>query len=311
MDTEAAQRPSVAEGEERRKAVQHHLAVANQKIRSAVLLWSSEQLADGLRLACEGFRAAVRAVELAGQTVAGPDAPATSSPETWDTILARLGATPDDLSAGRNAERCARTDGLPVLNSEVDPAHESSFQALATGTMRIADRVKRGLSPRPRWVIEWWMWAAGAGLVAVAITIFALISGRGPAPAKVQASAHYGDEARFAPGNVLDNNPQTEWLLPTHATGWIEVATGGGPLKTLKLLNGRNAPHNDRAVLGFRVEAYKGSKVIHTSKQTFGSFNANPQWLQIPLKLDRADRVRIIVETYHNLGGALADIAWE
>lgn len=284
--------------EDDRKAVARQLAVARQKVRSAALLWSSDQFAEGLRLAREGVSAARAALDRVAQARGLDGDP-----------LAVLGVSAGDLSRVREAEQRA-SSGAPelVLNGDFEPAHESAFGALVTGAETMMSVVARVARPRRRIVLTWPMrlgLAAAGGILLAGVLVLATRH-----KPEVQASAYYGNDPRFQPANVLGDTPG-EWLLPTGAKGWIEVTTGGGRIKALKLQNAWNPPFNDRATIDYRIECFHKGKVVHTGSHTFGPFKPSPEAQRIPLDLPNVDRVRIHVDSFHHLGGGLAAVSWE
>jgi len=294
-----------------RERVHDQVVLARQKLRSAAVLWSNGQSADGLRLVRECVDETLRALELAASVRVVPSAlgrqaaPPAKGPG-WEAFLADAGARPADITRVRAAEARALSGPLPAFNRQVEPAHQVAFRSMMLGAetaLVLMARVIARPRPRLRRAI-----AIGA-CVAALLFVGGLLVARGRPAAR--ASAKYGYDDKFAPRRVLDGDPLTEWLLPTQETGWLEVSLGGRPIKALKLLNGRNTPHYDRAIFDLRIECYVGERQVHSSKHRFGVLGPNPDWLRVALDLPRVDRILVIVDSFQKVGAGLAEVAWE
>jgi hypothetical protein len=59
------------------------------------------------------------------------------------------------------------------------------------------------------------------------------------------------------------------------------------------------------------VECLRGKQVVGTVKHTFPTLSPTPTWVRLPLACKGIDRVRVLIDTWHNWGGGLAELAWE
>jgi hypothetical protein len=128
-------------------------------------------------------------------------------------------------------------------------------------------------------------------------------------PPAVVASAIYSDA--FKPELAIDGKIGTEWILPDSTAGWIDVRVS--PARSIRLVrvtNGHNREHNDYAIKGYRLEAYRGDQVVATAIREFTTVTPEPPH-DVPLVADKVDRVRLNVMSWFGHGGALAEIKVE
>jgi hypothetical protein len=183
------------------------------------------------------------------------------------------------------------------------------FVAIAMTVPRIARRVKR--APR-----------VGATTAALCFGIAALAYARGILTGQDQSSAlpsadvaatasGYADRDvndAHAPARVLDGLVLTEWHAPSGESGWLDLTLSEpGPVATVALLNARNLPYGDRSTKAFRIEAFAGDRLVASARGRFARKSAEPDWQLVPLGAPRADRVRVVVESWFGLGGGIAE----
>jgi hypothetical protein len=288
-----------------RQQLRDQIARARQKVESAKVLWSSEQYVEGLRLCEEGLTESLRAVEVAGNAFAEADG-GESDDRAWEAVLMRLGASPEEIVQTR-AALAGVGPNAPTLNSEVSPHHRRYTRTAVWVAESALGRIGRLASAPSRIVVNRFLRVGTLAFILVA-GLAALVTLRGKV--WIKASAEYPD-ARFVAKHVNDGNTRTEWLLPNRSGGWVEVAFGKRDLTAVKLLNCSNPPPNDRASRDVRVECLRGKQVVGTVKHTFPTLSPTPTWVRLPLACKGIDRVRVLIDTWHNWGGGLAELAWE
>lgn len=281
---------------------------ARQKLESARLLWAHEQYVEGLRLAEESVVEALRAAEQAAPILAtSPSSPpGTAVRPLWADVLAALGAAGDEIDEAMMAAG-GFVGSRPSWNGDLRPENRRYFR----NAIRTTEAALEHLQPlvlRPRRIVATRWLRVLAAIAVVAGVIITIVSIRNAI--EVRASGTFND-LQYDARKAIDGKPTTEWLLPSNAGGWIEVAFRPRTIKTVKLLNARNAPFFDRATRDFRIEGYLDKKVVHTSKHSFAKFEENPQWMILPLPSVRVDTVRIVVENHHKTGAGLAELAYE
>lgn len=289
--------------DEDRRRLRDQIARARQKVESAKVLWSSEQYVEGLRLCEEGLSESLGAVELAGPAFAEE---ASSDDGVWERVLTQLGASPEELAQAR-AALTGPGPSRPSLNGEVTPQHRRYTRTAVWVSESALSRVGRLATGPARIVASRFLRLASVAAVFIAVVAGVVTLGT---KTWVKASGEYPD-ARFVAKHAIDGNPRTEWLLPNRVAGSIEVSFSKRDLSAVKLLNCSNPPPNDRASRDVRVECLRDDKPLGTAKHTFPTLSPNPTWVRIPLACKGADGVRIWIDTWHNWGGGLAELAWE
>jgi hypothetical protein len=282
---------------------------ARQKLESARLLWAHEQYVEGLRLAEESVVESLRAAEQAAPVLppsgSGGHFRAAVRP-LWADVLTTLGAANNEVE-----EAIAAAGGFvgsrPSWNGDLRPENRRYFRS----AIRTSEAALEHLSPLVmapgRIVIARWMLVAAVVGVATAIGATTL-SVRNAVD--VRASASF-NEIQYQPRNAVDGKTNTEWLLPTNTTGWIEVSFRPRLIKEVRLLNASNAPHMDRATHDFRIEGYLNKHLVHTSKHSFAKFEESPKWLTVPVSPSHVDTLRIVIESQHKFGGGLAELTYD
>lgn len=130
-----------------------------------------------------------------------------------------------------------------------------------------------------------------------------------PFGVRVVASAEFDLGHRAE--NALDGREATEWLLPDHTAGWIELRFRRRTVTGLRVLNGSNRPGPDRAVVDYDLEVFDGDVVVQTVRGTLGAFERRPHWQRIAFAGVRATRVRLHVRSWAGSGGGLAELRLE
>jgi hypothetical protein len=292
-----------------RQVLLRHVARTRQKLESARLLWAHEQYVEGLRLAEESVVEVLRAAE-AGSGVLGPARPdlglgGTGSP-IWADVLMALGATGEDVQDATVAMG-GPLGQRPAWNGDVRPEHRRFFRSATRVSEGALERLTPLVTKPGRIVTARYIRLASVVAIAAAFGL-TLLSLRGVVD--VHASGSF-DEIMHEPHKIIDGNPATEWLLPSNTGGWIEVTFRPRTVKAVKLLNAHNPPFGDRGTQDFRIEGYRNNQIVHTSKHKFPKLEDSPHWMTIAIPSLRLDTVRVVIESYHKVGGGLAEIAIE
>ncbi len=127
------------------------------------------------------------------------------------------------------------------------------------------------------------------------------------------AASGFMADGRSPVSNAFDQNPATAWQLENGQLGWIEARfRSPRALRKVRLLNGINAPWNDRATERYRIELYRGDRIVGTLDGNF-AYTATPivEEKVIPGSTGPVDRVRFVALSFHQAGCGLAEMSWE
>ena len=197
--------------------------------------------------------------------------------------------------------------GLPTLDADCTVAHVDVLDQ----ARRVAASWRRLTRARGGKVRM--MWSRGLRTLPLLAAALIVAFGVRPPPLRVTASSRYA--AHYDPARVIDGDVKTEWLLPDRHPGWIELQfRAARPIRTLFITNAMNLPYRDRATLGFRVEVFDGPRLtaVHSGELPPPRADAQgPETHGVPIQVQRADRVRLAVESHFGLGGGLAEIRVE
>jgi hypothetical protein len=281
-----------------RNGVRTSLLLSRQKSICAETLWANGHAAEGLALAI----GALRASEQAAKSLHAGEAEEAS----WESVLSERGISKTELEFVRGA--LARTDdSAPQLDRDVSPAHADLFHA----ALRARALVDAKLQPATfthrdvRWtriVRGTLSGLAGAGLLAGAYFLL-----RTPEGTFATASDYFQQSPQYAPENVIDGTPDTFWLLPDGATGWVEASVSPPRhVGSVRVTNTTNPPWGDRGTHAYRVEAYSRGAVVRTVEGSFDAPTSPPA--DHALDLDDVDRIRVVVVSHHGHGGGIAEL---
>lgn len=265
---------------EKRTSMARSLRLAIQKRDAAETLWLAGLTAEGLRLAREAFVIAHESEP----SQAGADAAIAATRKRLDETA------------------------LPELDTEVGDGHQRLFEEMLAGHDVIARRAAP-LALDPRGIARKRLERIVVGaLGAVAVVALLWLALRTPKTLRAEASAINSD--RFTAANAVDGRNETEWLLPDHAPGWLDVWVGAPRrIKAVKLLNAHIPPYNDRATQDYHLEVFtRGGKLARSIDGSFGAFTDDPKWVTVPLDIADVERVRFEVRSFHKNGGGLAEI---
>lgn len=126
---------------------------------------------------------------------------------------------------------------------------------------------------------------------------------------RVVASAQYGEH--YTALEAIDGDQQTEWLLPDHTAGFVDVhIVPRRRIARVKLMNARNIPFDDRATRDVSVEALDGNHVVKNGAASFEGPSREAVWRTIEVGTT-VDRLRVHVRSWHAAGGGFAEIVVE
>jgi hypothetical protein len=253
------------------------LQVGSQRLEAAQALFRQDMRAEGLRLAHDGFAIVSALAQELDVVVEGP-------------VVARA--------------RAAVSAPLPSLDHDVTPEDDDRFAAIVDGF----GYVERSISPialdraaRSRQRI---LRIGGTVLALVAaLVITVVLTARNPLTAT--ASGAYND--RYEAANAVDHSESTNWLLPDHQLGYIDlVPARAARYRTVGLLNVRDMVNY--ATDQYQVEVWSSGRVIKTIDGSFGPLNTRAPWVWVDLGVSEpVEKIRFHVKTYHQLGGGLAE----
>jgi hypothetical protein len=220
----------------------------------------------------------------------------------YSALMAACAPRPDHETADETTARLTQAmRDLPALSleSEVTDAHEQLLDDVLDASRALHHELTRG-TPRARR-----LYAAGIGLALTAVLAIGFVVDR--RTVTVNASATVGLD--FSPERAIDGDQKTDWLLPDHQTGWIDVMPKTPRLvRQIQLLNAKNSPGGDRGVKDFHLEIHADGRLVTTLRGAFPSAGPRPQWRTFDVSVERVERVRVVVDSFYGLSAGLAEI---
>jgi len=216
-------------------------------------------------------------------------------------------ALDEQLEMARIDDALARAEA-PILDSEYVPAHTTLYRELAEAYVAVEELItpfRRSDRERERLATV----RVALVLFGIATTVSAGVArARKPPPVYVQASAFIAK--KWIPENVVDGDERTEWLLPDFSPGWLDVSPGRPrPIRAIMVLNSKNRPAPDRAIVDYRIEIFVDGAVARSFEGSFGAFTPTPSWRTIPLGVaGPIERIRIHAKTWAGNGAGLAEV---
>lgn len=234
--------------------------------------------------------------------------PAAPAPERWRAALAARGvraAKIDGVAATLVARRDAK---LPDLDADVSPALADLFQRVMDARYSVDSAIGAGA-----WTAGDMRWARARRWLGSSLAIIAIASGsyfalHEPEGTFASASDTWQQSPTFSADMAIDGRPDTSWLLPDRASGWIEQRMSPGRrVEEVVLVNTSNPPAHDRATQDYRLEIYSGGELAQSIDGHFDWADA-PTPVTHEIHMDNVQRVRFVVRTYHRTGGGLAEM---
>jgi hypothetical protein len=111
---------------------------------------------------------------------------------------------------------------------------------------------------------------------------------------------------------AIDGVAETEWLTPGLKDAWIDVRVNPSRnIRLVRLTNGHNRTSYDRALRGYRLEAYSGRRLVNSVTGEFPALLPAPPITEVPLVAKDVSRLRLVQLSSFGVGGALAEIKVE
>lgn len=274
------------------------LKLLKQRTHAAETLFTDGQPAESLPLLDD---ARVKHLELATQVA-----------EYLTHNTPQFSQHPSVLTLKKNTERLRNLKALPTKTLDSDFTDDEL--ASLNRTLRSLDRLHASLE-KILCTQDTFKWKSFQRIASAALLGIALVCASwyffsaGPS-VTLKASSTLGDN-RSSEVNLMDNNPLTAWQLEDNMLGNV-TAQFSKPteIHEITLINGINAPWNDRATKDFRLELFSGGKVIATFNSSF-SFTLNPQPRKIPMHHKGVTMIKLSVLSFYQTGGGIAEMAWK
>jgi hypothetical protein len=147
------------------------------------------------------------------------------------------------------------------------------------------------------------LWGGGALGLFLAVLVVDRLWVRPNATASGVFSPEY--PAAYA----IDGIESTEWVLPDHTPGWLEIAySSARRLRSVRIVNGHNSPYLDRASERVRVTAFADEGAVATVEGRFPRLMPERSVLELPLDARHVTHLRVDVLSYFGSGGGLAEV---
>lgn len=256
--------------EDDHRALRKDLDLSVQKREAAEILWQSGARAEALLLAREAVTLAERHAKLA-PAVKVP--PADAAPPLFEGDV--------------------RDDHVAMFDALVE-CQLAYHRALGGVALATDERKVRG---RSRALLVGGVLAAAAWLAIVWYRRVDLTA---------DASASWGPQ--YAAAFAVDDNEATHWLLPDKTLGYIEVKIQPPKaITTVSFINGYDPPAY--GVKEYRVEAYDKNVLVRGVDGALPKSNGKPPWTDVRVDAKQPiDHIRIVVKSFHDLGGSVAEI---
>ncbi|MGZ3417270.1 MAG: discoidin domain-containing protein [Polyangiales bacterium] len=197
---------------------------------------------------------------------------------------------------------------IPLFDDDVRDEHVVLFDALVSAQVHLQSELAAiALDPHERSERRLARRVAAAALLLVIVIVPLWWARRTVLTA--EATAQSGD--RWGPANAVDGVEATHWVLPDKVLGHLDVKISPPQkLTSISVMNGWDPP--GYATNQYRLEAFNGTTLLKSqdgalAQQPGGGMK--PSWTTIPFVVDaKADRVRIVVKSYYDHAGAIAEV---
>ena len=131
--------------------------------------------------------------------------------------------------------------------------------------------------------------------------------------AEVEHSATYY-AAQYRAEHLFDQSTEERaeaidyWILPDGTTGEITITLNTATdFDSIRLLNTRNGPHQDRMTDDFSIDLYHGAEVVFSRQ---GKMNPYPQWTEVEFtpSVEGVTSLVVSIDSYRGAGGGLNEI---
>ena len=299
------------------------VGLAYQRASAAELLWKNGHKAEGLRLVVDAFEHFATTINPASteredaeemqadkdpHEPAGEEAVATAA--DWADLLGKRGIGTEQIHIIEDVHTFLKSASLPRHDSQISLKHEKLYHQTrrATGILRAAFNPMTLTRPQ---ITRLRIIRMGFATLVAALMVAAIVKVTWtPASVTAVASAAWSNE--FSARNAIDDDVDTEWLLPDRRKGWIEFnIVPPRYIEKIRILNAHNRHHNDRATKEFRIDLYSDDEKVESIKGSFETFSESPEWREFDVSTGDVTRVRITVLGYHLAGGGLAEVELE
>lgn len=271
----------------------------------------SEEPAKASEAAAKDSEEAAKDSEAPAKDPEDTTKPLGVSVATWRELLARGGAAPDVLTAIEAVLSASRSTAPPRLDGEVTPEHATAFHRVLAARVAIDREIHPAALTTAQVRGKRRNRIALTAFVVLAVVLGSYVAFRRPSGTFATASATFNNADEYGPASVMDGNPETEWLLPDHASGWLEINVDPPRrINAVSVVNASNQPHEDRATREYTIELWSHGELARSVEGTLPFSTArNP--VRSELGVDDVERVRVVVRSWHQLGAGLAEVSFE
>lgn len=251
------------------------LLLAAQRARAAQLLWESGQRVESraaLSRAVGGLRSLL---------------------EQHPALTSVVGDIPQPVE---------HDDSL--LDEQIDDATFTSLQSQIRSVLVVVSRsesIAFDASERRRARLQ------RIGSLAAIVLVSTVVAVRQWTQIKLTATASASFGAQYLAPNAVDGYIPTNWLLPDGTLGSLDVRFERRRVTKVELVNVQNMSHYGAADV--TVEVYSGARLLRSfdasMRATVGT--AAPTVVAVNVN-EPADRVRVTIRSFHDLGGGLAEV---
>ena len=268
---------------------------ARRGIVGGLALWREGLVAESHVYMAEALRSALHAwAPMDGHDAAHPtDTVPDSETDTGLAALERAGYKhPERLRTALAASESPGPEARPELDwiwDEVERLCRFTAWRLAPPRMRRWKRVG----------------AAAAFAILLGIGVLTVVQLWWGPIASASDVCCYDHPASLA----VDGVAATEWLLPDHSPGWLQVSfRSPRAVRRVHLLNSHNRNYMDRASERVRVTAFSDQGPVASAEGRFDRISPEPEALDLPLVAEHVTHLRIDILSYFRTGGGLAEV---
>ncbi|MBN8609430.1 MAG: hypothetical protein J0L92_02510 [Deltaproteobacteria bacterium] len=274
---------------------------------------ASEEAAKASEEAAKASEEAAKASEEAAKAAEASTGPSPSgvSAASWRQLLSRRGAADEVLAAIETVLTASRSQTAPRLDGEVTPEHATAFHRVLAARVAIDREIHPSAMTAAQVRGKRRNRIALTTFVVIAVVLGAYFALRRPSGTFATASASFNNADEYAPANVIDGRVESEWLLPDRSAGWVEINVDPPRrIEAVNVINASNQPHEDRASREYTVEVWAHGELARSVEGNLPFSTArNP--VRTEVGVDDVERVRVLVRSWHQNGGGLAEISFE
>lgn len=252
--------------------------LARQRFRAAELLHRERHHAESLRMLDSAAEALV-ALSARSDALRALVGPLGDSSIIWDLDSAPLD---DELSDAQHEQLAAR------------------FALVRAASARIAGVALDRAGRRDA------RWQRTGAVLCAALSVLA-IGVREATTTRLTATSSASYDAAHGPALAVDGFHATNWVLPDHSPGWLEVSFARRRATAIELINAQGLVHYGTQDIS--LELYSGAQLVRSFDASMRATVGTATPTVIPLgTATPIDRIRIQVRTWHDLGGGLGEV---